>query len=87
MRKLILASAIIPLLTMSAFADGTSALDKKDMKEFYTDEAMTTVKSNDDMAAAIKKMDPSTLARVTAHCKDVNSPRASFCESFNAINK
>jgi len=85
MRKLILASAVVPFLALSAFAQ-TSALDKKDMREFYTDDQMTTVKSKEEISAAVKKMDAARLARIAKHCKMDKSQRASFCESFNAVN-
>lgn len=93
-RKLLVGAAALTMMTGAAFAqaatgsEGTSALDDPEMmKPFYTDEGMTTLRSDEEVAVAVKAMKDEDRARIVEECKNVNSPRASFCESFNKANQ
>ena len=90
LRKLLVGAAALTMITGAALAqsDGTSALDNPEMMQpFYSDEARTQMKSPEEISAAVKAMNTEDRAKLAEECKNVTSPRASFCESFNKANQ
>lgn len=89
-KKILVSTAALAMMTGAALAqsEGTSALDNKDMmKPFYTDDTMKTMRSNDEIAAAVKAMSTEDKAKIAKECENAQSPRDTFCQSFNQANK
>ena len=56
--------------------------DKAKMAPFYSDEAMTTLKSGDEFKAAFQAMSMEDQQRLRDECQNTTSPRATFCDSI-----
>lgn len=69
----------------SAFAQSTS-MDAA-MAPFFMDKEMKQMKSTDEMKAAAASMSSEQKEMLTKECANVNSMHATFCQSFNEINK
>lgn len=61
--------------------------DPAAMKPFYTDDSMTTMRSMDEMRAAVKEMNENDKAKITEECKNSTTQRSSFCKAFNDANQ
>lgn len=87
-RTILAAAAALTMITGALAQSGTSALDNADMmKPFYTDDARTTMKSKEEVSAAVKAMNTEDRAKIAEECKDAKSPHDTFCEAFNEANK
>lgn len=96
LRKLLVGAAALTMMAGAAMAqtsgssstEGTSALDNPEtMKPFYSDEGMTTLRSNDEISAAVKAMNTEDKAKIAQECQNVTTQRESFCKAFNDANK
>lgn len=88
-RTFIIAAGLAAATMSSAFAQVESqrAIDNPDIvKPFYTDETMTTMKPKEELGPLFKELSEENKAKIAEECKNVDSPRATFCQSFNEAN-
>jgi len=71
--------------TQGSTPPGAVLEDQTKMKPFYSDEAMTTLRTGDEFTAAFNAMSSEDRERVRTECHNSTSTRAAFCESLKNI--
>jgi hypothetical protein len=59
--------------------------DKAKMAPFYSDEAMTTLKTGDEFKSAFQAMSAEDQQRLRDECQNSTSPRDTFCEGLKTF--
>jgi len=83
--KLLAIAIAATAISAPAFAD-SSAMDAA-MAPFFMDKEMKQMKSEAEMKEALMSMSMEQKDMLAKECANQNSMHATFCQSFNAINK
>lgn len=89
MRKYLLTAALMLAGFSPAIAQDSASGGRLDamqfMAQFYDNEEQTRLRTGDDFATAVRQLEQADRDILREECKNVNSMRASFCESFMSI--
>ena len=82
MRKLILASFVALSAAGAAHAQQSVLDDPTTMSPFYTDNSLSTLRSQSEFEAAVGQLQSSDRERIRSECANTNTQRSNFCDMF-----